>query len=862
MALLTITKAHLFLKSIKSISHYALIPLFFHARKSLFTGSLSFTLPFLRPMCTKTHQSHVKLSLSPDHIKTVDGLISIFTDKAFSVDDQELKNLGPVLTTDIVETVLKGLKSWKIAHMFFTWASNQDGYRHNCYTYNAMASILSHARQNAPLRVLALDIVNSRCSMTPGALGFFIRCLGSLGLVDEANVLFDQVKKIGLCVPNNYSYNCLLEAISQSSSVGLVEMRLKEMHEFGWQPDKYTLTPLLQVYCNAGNFEKGLDVFNEIYNRGWVDAHVFTILVLSFSKWGEVDKAYELIERMKDRNIRLNEKTFCVLIHGFVRKSRMDKALQLFKEMQKLGFAPDIALYDVLIGGLCKNEELQEALHLYSDMKESGIHPDVGILTKLISSFPEETIVQLIAERQDDLDAEAMVLLYNSVLNGFVNKGSIDKAYRLLRAMMGDEFNGDVEVDKLFRVKDMVCRNTTSFSIVIDGLCKTGKLDVALSLFREMVQIGCERNLLLYNNLIAELSNSNRLEESYDLLKEMKESGFKPTHFTHNSIFGCLCRREDVAGALDLVRVMRVYGHKPWIKYYSLLVKRLCKHGRVVEACNFLAKMVQEGFLPDIIAYSAAIDGFIKIQEVDRALDLFREICARGYCPDVVAYNILINGLCKTKRITEAQDVLNEMLLKGLVPSVVTYNLLIDGWCKNGDIDRAILCLSRMVKEEREPNIVTYTTIIDGLCNVGKADDALVFWNEMERKGCSPNRVAFMALIHGLCKCGRPNTALGYLHEMEEKQMKPDTFVFVALVSAFLSDKNPPMAFEILKGMVDKGIFPEPHEKNYSLLRDAMHMLCEDPRTSSSVKSLIAEGVIPTISLSEVGSEGGFEPIV
>ena len=98
-----------------------------------------------------------------------------------------------------------------------------------------MASILSGARQNAPLKALALDFVNSNCSITPGGLGFFLRCLGSLGLVDEANLLFDQVKKKGLCVPNGYSYNCLLEAISQSSSIDLLEMRLQEMLNSGWQ---------------------------------------------------------------------------------------------------------------------------------------------------------------------------------------------------------------------------------------------------------------------------------------------------------------------------------------------------------------------------------------------------------------------------------------------------------------------------------------------------------------------------------------------------------------------------------------------------------------------------------------------------
>ncbi|KAL6275095.1 hypothetical protein ACE6H2_025787 [Prunus campanulata] len=788
MALPRISKTNLNLwKSTKPIDPNALLSL-------VLTKNLTASSNTPRPICTRTHTDP---SL-PSHLTgVINGFISIFTKQPFSPDNPELKNLASRLTTKVVESVLNGLNGWKTAHLFFTWAPTQSGYKHNCYTYNAMACHLSRARQNVPLRAMAMEIVNSNCSLTPGALGFFIRCLGSVELVKEANFLFDQVKVKGLCVPNSYSYNCLLEAISKSksSSIELLEMRLQEMRDSGWEFSKYTLTPALQAYCNAGKFEQALNAFNEMYEKGWVDAHVMSILVLSFSKWGEVDKAFDLIARMEDRNLGLNEKTFHVLIHGFVRQSRVDKALQLFDKMRKSGFTVDISLYDVLIGGLIKNKELEKALSMYSEMKELGIHSDVGILTKLIPFFSDEgETIRLLEEIQEDLDEEDMRLLYTSVLNGLVDNGSIDKAHRLLQAMMENESDADIEVDKLLVVKKRVHPVTTNFQIVIDGLLKFGKLEKALSLFKEMIQIGCKPNVSMYNNLIDALCNSNRLGESYKLLREMEQAGLEPTHFTHNSIFGCLCRRQDVVEALNLMKEMRVCGHEPWIRYSTLLVKQLCGHGNAVEACKFLDNMVQEGFLPDIVAYSTAINGLIKIQEVDRALQLFRDICARGYCPDVVSHNILINGLCKAKRVSEAEYHLNEMVMKGLVPSVVTYNLLINGWCKNSDVDKAMLCFSRMFGEDgepdREPNVITYTTLIDGLCNAGRVDDALVVWNNMGKKGCTPNRIAYMALITGLCKCGRPDEALVYLRQMEDKEMKPEIFVYAAVISAFLSDRD------------------------------------------------------------------------
>ncbi|KAE8716830.1 putative pentatricopeptide repeat-containing protein [Hibiscus syriacus] len=814
-----------------------------------------------RPICTKHRNDSF---LSPDQISTSNAFVSIILKQPFSPNNPELNNLAPLLTPKVVEAVLNNLRDWRLAHQFFTWASSQHGYKHKIYAYNTMASILSRARKNAPLKALVLDVVNSRCYMNPGALGFLIRCLGSAGLVVEANNLFDQVKRFGLCMPSTYSYSCLLEALCKSRLIDLVEVRLKEMKDLGLEFDKYTLTPVLQVYCISGQFDKALAVFNEMFEEGWVDEHVLSILVVAFSKWGEVDKVMELINRMEERGMNLNEKTFSVLIHGFVGESRMDKALQLFDKIRKLGFCHSISFFDVMIGGLCKNNEREKALLLYSEMKELGINPDFGILMKLITSFSEkeEELDRLLQECWEDVSSQHKNLLYSSVLEGLVRNGSIDTAYDLLHMLMGNNRNSGSILAKYFlNEKEVITLDSNSFTSVINGLLDAGKVDMALTLFREMIQFGFNPTLLLYNGLIDALCKLKRLEESYELLRQMKEMGLEPTNFTHNCIFGCLCQLEDVEEAVDLVKKMRLYGHEPWIKYSTLLVKNLCKHGKVEESCKFITDMSQEGFPPDIITYSAVINGLIQIKSVDTGLELFRDICARGYCPDVISYNILIKAFCKAKRVAEAECLVNDMMLKGLVPSVVTYNYLIDGWCKNGEIDQAILRFSKMFGKERKANVITYVTLVDGLCNFGRTDDALNLWDEMFRKGCIPNRIAYHTLINGLCKCGRSSAALVHFNAMKEKEMKPDNYLYIALIRAFLSDTNLPSVLDILKEMVDVGNLPDPQDKNFPVIKDAICKLSEDARTFSSIRDLIEEGRIPDVSPRE-GAEGRHNPSI
>lgn len=753
-------------------------------------------------ICLKSNYSIHKFffcsSISEKTATVEESLISIFKKRPICLESPELQEFSSQLTPQVVETVLKSFRDWRLAHQFFQWASNQRGYSHSCYVYNVMAAILSSARQNAPLRELALTMSKSPCYWTPGAFGYFLRCLGSQGLVEEANSLFDQMKMSALCALNNYSYNCLLEVIAKSGDVDLLEYRLNELRDLGWPIDKHALTPVLQCYCNARQFDKAAMVFHDLHDRGWVDQHILSILVMSYSKCGYVDKAFELIEwAERNLNISLNEKTLCILVHGFVREDRVDKALQLFDKMKKLGYFSDASIYYVLIRGLCKNNEIEKALVLYRCMRESGIPPDLQIVTQLLLCVPaEKDMFQLLKDALMDLNMGRRMLMYSSILTNLVNGGYADKAYCLLKASMGYD-----DAISLFKVKP----DTTCFQTVIDGLCHADRLDLALDLFHYMDRNGCDRSVLLFNNLIQSLSNADKLDECFDLLNEMKMTKFQPTHFTYNCILQCLCRRVDVAGALDLLREMRACGHEPWIKNYTLLVKKLCENGKADEAYSFLTNMSKEGFLPDMIAYSATINGFLNINEVDRGMELFGEICGQGYSPDVVAYNTIIKGLCKVKRVKEAEDILNEILQKGLIPSVATYNLLIDGWCKDNNTDQAILCFSRMLEQEKEPNIITYTTLVDGLCNAGKSDDALNLWVEMEHKGCHPNRISYMALIHGLCKCRKPDRALVYLEEMEKKDMLPDAYIYQALVDAFASDSNMDMAHKVLEKMPKRG---------------------------------------------------------
>ena len=52
----------------------------------------------------------------------------------------------------------------------------------------------------------------------------------------------------------------MLEALSKFDEVELMEARLEEMKGFGWEFDKFTLTPVMQAYYNARRFDEHVNV--------------------------------------------------------------------------------------------------------------------------------------------------------------------------------------------------------------------------------------------------------------------------------------------------------------------------------------------------------------------------------------------------------------------------------------------------------------------------------------------------------------------------------------------------------------------------------------------------------------------------
>ena len=79
-------------------------------------------------------------------------------------------------------------------------------------------------------------------------------------------------------------------------------------------------------------------------------------------------------------------------------------------------------------------------------------------------------------------------------------------------------------------LKDMLEKNlgpnNVTYSTLIDGFCKQGKLDKAIGLYEDMVKKCIRADPVTYTTLIDALCRAGRMEEARGFVQKMREEGF------------------------------------------------------------------------------------------------------------------------------------------------------------------------------------------------------------------------------------------------------------------------------------------------------------------------------------------------
>ncbi|XP_054778730.1 pentatricopeptide repeat-containing protein At5g43790 isoform X1 [Prosopis cineraria] len=213
-------------------------------------------------------------------------------------------------------------------------------------------------------------------------VNFYAKC----GKLNQCRYLFNQI-----CEPDLAMWNTLLAAYTRNASFEDADVSLDVLHGFNEmqesqiRPNEVTFVALIGACSNLGVLSQGMWAHAYVLRDNIVvNRFVGTALVDMYSKCGCVNLAYQVFDKMPERD------TFCynAMIGGFAAHGHGHQALELYENMKPKGLVPDSATIVVTLFACSHVGLVEEGCEIFESMKEvHGIEPKLehyGCLVDLL----------------------------------------------------------------------------------------------------------------------------------------------------------------------------------------------------------------------------------------------------------------------------------------------------------------------------------------------------------------------------------------------------------------------------------------------------------------------------------------------
>ncbi|XP_031501869.1 putative pentatricopeptide repeat-containing protein At3g18840 [Nymphaea colorata] len=426
----------------------------------------------------------------------------------------------------------------------------------------------------------------------------------------------------------------------------------------------FLCSSIIDMYSKCGNLDDAVRLFGEMSEKDLVSTNA---MVGAYFRNGQLQQGLKLFKEM-DIHDTVSWNT---VLSGYVLTGDPEKALEVFIDMAQSGVPQNGHTYGSILtlSASLKNVRLAKSVH--ACVLRNGLVSNSFITRGLIDVYckcgnlkhaefvaheiPHEnaySITSLIvghanrgnlyeASRVFDLLPEKNTVAWTALITGHLRLQQSDIALSLFREFQKKEAT---KTDELILISGLgACALQAAFehgkqihsyiirkhiqvnekigNALLDMYSKCGNIRYAEEIFRKVMN----RDLVLYNSMIAGYANHGREMDAINLFEEMIQEGKKPDEISFIAIFSA------------------------------------CRHaGLVVEGENFFNCMVTDhGISPGLDHYACMIDLFGRSNCMDKAEDMIKNIPQE---PDAIVLGAFLNA-CRINGKTKLAGVVEEKLL-------------------------------------------------------------------------------------------------------------------------------------------------------------------------------------------------------
>ncbi|XP_010542661.1 PREDICTED: pentatricopeptide repeat-containing protein At2g29760, chloroplastic [Tarenaya hassleriana] len=347
------------------------------------------------------------------------------------------------------------------------------------------------------------------------------------------------------------------------------------------------------------------------------------------------------------------------------------------------------------------------------------------------------------------------VVSWNSMITGFVQKGSPDKALELFREMEAE----NVKASHVTMVG------------VLSACAKIPDLESGKRVCSYIEEAGISVSLTLANAMLDMYAKCGNMEDAKRLFDTMEEKDI----VTWTTMLDGYARLEDYVAARHVFDSMPVKDIAAW----NALISAYGQNGKPKEALEVFHELqLQNNAKPNQITLVSTLSACAQIGAMDLGEWIEVYIKKRGIRLNFYLVSALIHMYSKCGDLEKARAVFNSVEKR----DVFVWSSMIGGLAMHGCGREAIDLFFRMKDENVKPNGVTFTNVLCACSHTGMVDEAKRFFDQMESAyGIVPEHKHYACMVDVLGRSGYLEEAVKFIETMP---IPPNASVWGALLGA------------------------------------------------------------------------------
>ncbi|PHT91926.1 Pentatricopeptide repeat-containing protein [Capsicum annuum] len=410
--------------------------------------------------------------------------------------------------------------------------------------------ILKLSRLNKPKSALAIYKLMIFSSLKPDlhACNSLLSSLLRNGMLDNALEVFSSMKASELTT--GHTYSLILKAVADARGYDSAKNMFRELisnKNLREQIDIVVYNTMISIFAKENNWDQAQKIWKILQDNGQVGTTVtYRLLICTFVRCGQNELAIDAYNEMIRNGLNPESDMMHAIIGAYSREGKCDSALNILQCMLESELKPNARACNAVMNSLGKAGKVKLAFEIYDLMKSLGHAPDAYTWNSLLNALNRANrysdAIQLFERIRNHQSVSLNVHIYDTVLTSCHRLGLWDKAIQILWQMETSEipvstasYNqviGACEVARRPKVALQVYYRMVrqKHSPDIFTLLSLMRVCIWGSLWNEVVEIlkFSEPNGLLYNAAIQGMCLTGRLDLAKKLYTEMRERSLQP----------------------------------------------------------------------------------------------------------------------------------------------------------------------------------------------------------------------------------------------------------------------------------------------------------------------------------------------